>query len=159
MRLTGHLYLLLALVLAAAATAGPAKGTGGGKAGTSTIGGAAIDSTTNTPDMGTFTYNDTKRTSYTATIDCVRVEGNSTFFSGVIRVASKLARSMGIQPGLTHVYGQYYDGGEPEQDWLNLTLMYPDPEESTNYCEDGFEGSYYDLTHGNLQVTPTATPE
>ena len=104
--------------------------------------------------MGTFTFNNTSRASYTADIDCVRVDGNTTYFSGVIRVASKIARSLfGILPGFTYIYGELIDGGEPEADSFELLLLSPDGlEDPAAYCETDRAGTAYDLTSGNLQV-------
>ncbi len=148
------LALGLTVGLVATASAGPSKGTGGGKSGTTTIGVTAIDGTAQTPDMGMFTYNNTSRASYTAGIDCVRVEGNTTYFSGVIRVASRIARSMfGILPGFTYVYGELVDGGEPATDSFELLLLSPDGEEDpAAYCQTDRDGTVHSLTAGNLQV-------
>lgn len=149
------LGLTLVLALAANADAGTTKGRGGGQSGDTTIGGNAQDGTpTGVADKGIFTYNRAK-SSYTANLDCVRVDGSTTYFSGMIKVASKAARTaLGILPGFTYIYGEFFDAGEPEQDSFELLLMNPDDfeEDPATYCETDRDGQAYDLTEGNLQV-------
>ena len=158
MRLTTAICLASTILLAGSASAGTTKGTGGGKSGTVTIGGNAQDGTpTGTADKGTFTFNDTNRSSYTASLDCVRTTGDTTFFSGVIRIASRIARqTLGILPGFTYVYGEFYDSGEPNvADTFELLLINPDgSEDPALYCETDRAGQTYALDSGNLQVKP-----
>ena len=150
------LSLLVVLsLLSLPVSAAPTKGAGGGKSGTTTVGGNAQDGTaTGTADSGSFTFNDTNRTSYTATVDCARVEGNVTYFSGIVRVASRLAQAMGITPGFTYVYGEYVDDGEPATaDSFELLTINPDgSEDPATYCESDRSGTVYPLTSGNIQV-------
>ena len=147
-----------ALVVLAASNvhAGKVAGTGGGKSGTTQVGGNAQDGTPiGTTDKGTWSFNETNKISYVADVDCVVTDGNRTYFSGVMRVVSRTATNVyGWLPGTTYVWGVIWDNGEPEEDHVELEYITPDPGDDTNYCNQTEQpgADYYDLSHGNLQT-------